>query len=113
VVYVDANEDALTSAIATKGPISVAINVPTSFYYYNQGVFDDFANCDPTNLQHAVLAVGYGTFNGVKFYWVKNSWGSDWGVSGYIRMIRNGNSICGIASSGSYPILGKLLGKDF
>ncbi|KAI8026499.1 Glutamine-dependent NAD(+) synthetase [Camellia lanceoleosa] len=60
-----------------------------------------------TNLGHGVVAVGYGTEDGVDYWVVRNSWGSNWGENGYIRLERNINSIggkCGIAQMASYPI---------
>jgi len=105
--YVDvpaSNEAALLQALA-KGPVSVAIEADQqSFQFYAGGIFSD-PGCG-TQLDHGVLAVGYGVDASTNTpYWiVKNSWGTSWGESGYIRMIYGKNE-CGISQMASYPVV--------
>ena len=98
-----ANESVLLEAVATVGPISVSIDASQdSFMFYNSGVYYD-PLCSVWNLDHAVLVVGYGTQNGQDYWLVKNSWGKDWGMDGYIMMARNKDNNCGIVTSAVYP----------
>ena len=98
-------ESQLQVAVATVGPISAAIhaNLP-SFHLYSKGVYDE-PGCSSIFLNHGVLVVGYGTFNGKEYWLVKNSWGTSWGMNGYIMMSRNKDNQCGIATCAMYPLV--------
>ncbi|XP_034002070.1 cathepsin L1 [Trematomus bernacchii] len=99
------DEQALADAVATIGPITVAIDADhSSFLFYSSGIYDEPA-CNPNNLSHAVLLVGYGSEGGQDYWIIKNSWGSSWGEGGYMRLVRDGSNTCGIASYSLYPIL--------
>merc|ERR1711962_301825 len=106
--YVDVtrnDENALKQAVGTIGPISIAIDATRpSFQSYKSGVYYD-AYCSSVNLDHAVLVVGYGhdASSNLDYWIVKNSWGTWWGTQGYIKMIRNYNNNCGVASHPTYP----------
>ncbi|KAK7283383.1 hypothetical protein RIF29_12857 [Crotalaria pallida] len=97
------NEKKLLEAVASQ-PVSVGIcGSDRAFQLYSKGIFN--GPCS-TSLDHAVLIVGYGSENGVDYWIVKNSWGTSWGMNGYIHMVRNsGNSqgLCGINMLASYP----------
>ncbi|KAM9722759.1 cathepsin S, ortholog2, tandem duplicate 1 [Menidia menidia] len=100
----EGDEVALKQAVATIGPISVAIDATRPrFTFYRSGVYND-PSCSQS-VNHAVLAVGYGTLNGQDYWLIKNSWGTTFGDQGYIRMSRNRNDQCGIALYGCYPIM--------
>ncbi|XP_024030265.1 zingipain-2 isoform X1 [Morus notabilis] len=93
----------LLQAVVTQ-PVSVGIcGSERAFQLYSKGIFT--GPCS-TSLDHAVLIVGYDSENGVDYWIVKNSWGKQWGMDGYIHMQRNtGNSqgVCGINMLASYP----------
>lgn len=102
------NQEALREAVALKGPVSIAIEADTKiFQSYSSGVITG-TSCG-TNLDHGVLIVGYGTENGVKYWLVKNSWGTSWGDEGYVKIGRsdstNDPGVCGIAMQPSFPVV--------
>jgi KDEL-tailed cysteine endopeptidase len=103
---VQSNSETQLAAAVTKGPVSVAIEADQSgFQFYKSGVFS--GTCG-TQLDHGVLAVGFGTAGGKNYWKVKNSWGSTWGNNGYIQLakdISSSSGQCGIAMQPSYPVM--------
>jgi len=102
------DEHALARAVV-KQPVSVAIQANLqSFQLYKSGIYSD-PNCGD-DLDHGVLVVGYGYDSSwdMKYWIVKNSWGSTWGDNGYIRIqkdINDSSGLCGIAIDPSIPII--------
>lgn len=106
-VDVPQGSQAQLKAAVAQQPVAVAVEADQlSWQFYFGGVLTMFCG---KNLDHGVLAVGYGTDNGSDFWKVKNSWGSGWGESGYIRIKRADSDttggLCGIALSASYPVV--------
>nr|CAH7754224.1 unnamed protein product [Callosobruchus chinensis] len=97
------DEEALKHVVAQIGPVAVGVDA-SSFSLYGGGVFKP-SSCSSTSLNHGVLVVGYGREGNDNYWIVKNSWGPGWGEKGYIRMIRNQNNRCGIATAASFAIL--------
>jgi cathepsin H len=83
----------------------VAFQVVDGFKQYKTGVYSsDTCKNGPENVNHAVLAVGYGTEGGKDFWIIKNSWSATWGDNGFFKMER-GKNMCGVAQCNSYPLI--------
>lgn len=97
------DEVELLNAVGSTGPVSVAIEADqSSFQFYSSGVLT--GDCGQS-LDHSLLIVGYGSdAAGLQYWKVKNSWGTSWGMDGYI-LIERGVNKCGIADAASYPTI--------
>lgn len=95
--------EALKIAIAKHGPVSVAIDAAhKTFSFYANGVYyEPTCGNGEANLDHAVLAVGYGTIKGQAYWLIKNSWSTYWGNDGYILMAQKNNN-CGVLTAPTY-----------
>ena len=87
------------------GPISISFEATDEFVDYYSGIYEE-KGCGTTtqDVNHAVLATGYGV-NAVTPYWnVKNSWGTEWGINGYFKIVR-GKNMCALDQCNSYPLI--------
>uniref|UniRef100_A0A915PQ23 Peptidase C1A papain C-terminal domain-containing protein n=1 Tax=Setaria digitata TaxID=48799 RepID=A0A915PQ23_9BILA len=107
----EGDELQLQAALVVVGPISVAIN-SSMLHFYSKGIFS--SSICSKSVDHAMLAVGYGTDkiklrNGttksVDYWLIKNSWSSDWGENGYLKLARNQDNMCGIGFYSCYPLV--------
>ncbi|CEO97912.1 unnamed protein product (mitochondrion) [Plasmodiophora brassicae] len=99
-------EHEIEIAVGTVGPVSIAYDCADDFMHYSEGIYSS-DTCAKTSDQvnHAVVAVGYGVSADGEPYWiVKNSWSTEWGEDGYFR-IRRGHNECGLAQCASYPLV--------
>ncbi|XP_029022106.1 digestive cysteine proteinase 2 [Betta splendens] len=98
--------DALKMALYKNGPVAVSIDAShRSFVFYSHGVYYEPAcGNTPDDLDHAVLAVGYGTLNNEPYWLIKNSWSTYWGNDGYILMSMKNNN-CGVTTDPTYVTL--------
>eukprot|EP00656_Telonema_subtile_P057260 TRINITY_DN9381_c0_g1_i2.p1 TRINITY_DN9381_c0_g1~~TRINITY_DN9381_c0_g1_i2.p1 ORF type:complete len:330 (-),score=79.73 TRINITY_DN9381_c0_g1_i2:121-1110(-) len=79
-----ADEETMAAAMQASGPLSICVNAAT-WDNYKQGVVT--TTCKDGELDHCVQAVGY-NLDGPKKYWiVRNSWDTDWGIDGYLSLI--------------------------
>jgi len=97
-------DEAMKTAVAQIGPISVALFANSNFMSYHSGVFYD-PTCSTDFINHGVVIVGYGTDNVGGDYWiVRNSWGPSWGLNGYI-LVKRGVNQCNINYLPAYPVI--------
>jgi len=87
------SEENIMSEIYINGPVTTGMEVYPSFYTFNpkKDIYEDNIG-SPRIGGHAIRIVGWGKENGKKFWWIANSWGKDWGINGYFRMIRGVNN---------------------
>ncbi|EGG18656.1 hypothetical protein DFA_04151 [Cavenderia fasciculata] len=95
---VSSNETQMQINLVNNGPLSIAADA-AEWQYYKKGIFSGIFGICGKNLDHGILIVGYGqqtTEFGTELFWIiKNSWSTDWGLSGFM-LIKRGTGECGI-----------------
>ncbi|CBY37572.1 unnamed protein product [Oikopleura dioica] len=100
----ETNEKLLAYALWKYGTMTVIVDAASpSFQLYTSGIYSEPA-CKSDHGNHVMTLVGYGSENGEDFWILKNSWGTNWGEKGFMRMARNAGNMCGVASYATYPI---------
>ncbi|BES90389.1 Curly [Nesidiocoris tenuis] len=109
-VNITTDETEIAKYLVGNGPISIGINA-NAMQFYMGGVSHPLKFlCDPMNLDHGVLIVGYGvhrtrfTHKLLPYWLIKNSWGHRWGNKGYYMAYR-GDGTCGLNRAATSAIL--------
>ena len=100
--HIARSEDTLASYVLKTGPMAVAVDA-TTFQSYRSGIV---TSCVNRQINHGVLAVGYDDTNVPPYWIIKNSWGTSWGESGYLRLAKGSNQ-CLINSYATTAIVKK------
>jgi len=102
---VSRNNQSQMQAGIVQAPTTVAIAASSNYFNsYKSGVLTNSSKCG-TRVDHAVLAVGYGTSSQYgDYYIVKNSWGASWGEKGYVNIGTTGNGagVCQVQTEPAY-----------
>merc|ERR1712066_20871 len=92
------DEETLAAALAKYGPLSICINSGENqagdWDKYRGGVLTKKCTASANKLDHCVQLVGYDKTANTPYWKVKNSWGTDWGEDGYIRLEYGSNKCC-------------------
>ena len=104
IEIIEGSEQDLANKVANIGVCGIAIDASHySFQLYSNGIYNE-KYCSSTSLDHGVGCIGYGSENSINFWIIRNSWGNGWGEKGYMRMIKDKNNQCGVATAAVVPI---------
>lgn len=88
---VDTDIESIKQEIYKWGPVLSGFKIYDDFIneYDGKTIYMGPKKGANDNGGHAIQIVGWGRENGVDFWWICNSWGVEWGLSGYFKMKMN------------------------
>jgi hypothetical protein len=88
---VDSDVESIKHEIYKWGPVSAGFKVYTNFIdnYDGKSIYKGPEKDDEEVGGHAIEIMGWGTEDGTDFWWICNSWGTEWGLSGFFKMKMN------------------------
>jgi len=86
---------AMQQDLYVNGPFEGSFTVYEDFMNYQSGVYRHVSGQELGG--HAIKIIGWGVENGTPYWLVSNSWGVDWGMNGFFKILRGVNE-CGIES---------------
>lgn len=105
--YNGADSPLLARAVMKKGPVTIGIDAGgLTFQLYSGGVYTS-NTCSGNRINHAVTTVGFGVDSddsSLPYWIIKNSWGSSWGLAGYI-WVERGVDMCGVERDTQYALM--------
>lgn len=84
-------EDKMLQELYQYGPFACSIAVTDELRNYKGGIFED--KTGDLHTTHEVSVVGFGEENGTKYWMVRNSWGIEWGLDGFVKIVRGKNNL--------------------
>lgn len=93
---------AIRYEIFRHGPVSTVMNVFQDFFDFdpvNDGVYAPREDPSLSSGGHAVEIIGWGVYNNIPFWWVRNSWSAEWGINNGCFRMERGNKSCEIESN--------------
>ena len=112
--YGATSEAKLLKELLENGPFVVSLSPGYLFSSYKSGIYDeDSKTWNQLNMKkpewekvdHSVVLAGYGVENGIEYWMIQNSWGSKWGMDGFIK-IRKGKNLMNVESLGQVAKVG-------
>nr|CAX70514.1 Cathepsin L-like proteinase precursor [Schistosoma japonicum] len=97
------SESDLRDVICSEGPYVVTMNIDENFLHYKSGIYQSIY-CNESNLNQSMAVIGYDSNEGIDYWILKNSWGTNWGEDGFVYVRRNYGNMCGIASFAFAPV---------
>jgi len=94
------DENAMATYMLNNAPLSVCVDAE-SWQFYTSGILSSDCPSDYSDLDHCVQAIGYDATGSQPYWLVRNSWNTNWGENGLIRILM-GSNLCGIGDVATY-----------